>query len=74
MGGGVPEKPFAITHAPMTVLPTPFPFDSFQKAQAAMGPFNSLFDKVSRDDEYLQNTLRPAAEHDDFTVRPCILP
>lgn len=59
----------------MTVLPTPFPCDSFEKAQAAMEAFNGLFDRVSRDDKYLQTTLRPAAEHDDFTVsyKACIL-
>ncbi|KAL3131092.1 hypothetical protein ABBQ38_000403 [Trebouxia sp. C0009 RCD-2024] len=69
VGAGVPEKPLATIHAPMTVLPTPFPCDSFEKAQAAMEAFNGLFDRVSRDDKYLQTTLRPAAEHDDFTAK-----
>ena len=30
--------------------------------------FNTLIDRVSQDEEYLQTTLRPAAEYDDFTV------
>ena len=68
VGAGLSDKPLATIHAPMTVLPTPFPRDSFEKAQSAMEAFNGLFDRVSRDDEYLQATLRPAAQHDDFTV------
>ena len=68
VGAGLPDKPLATIHAPMTVLPTPFPRDSFEKAQAAMEAFNSLFDRVSCDDEYLQATLKPAAQHDEFTV------
>lgn len=55
-------------HAPLTVLPAPFPRDSFEKAESAMEVFNKLIDKVARDDEYLQATLRSAAEYDDFTV------
>ncbi len=39
--------------------------------------FNSLIDRISRDSKYLQQTLAPAAEFDDFTVRsnlPAITP
>lgn len=68
VGAGVPEKPLATMHAPLTVLPTQFPRGSFEKAKAAMQLFNTLIDRVSRDDEYLQTTLRPAAQYDDFTV------
>lgn len=55
-------------HAPITVLPVVFPADSFQKALDAMQLFNTLVDRVSRDAEYLQRVLAPAAEFDDFTV------
>lgn len=68
MGAGVADKPLAIIHAPLTVLPTQFPRGSFEKAKAAMQLFNTLIDRVSQDEEYLQTTLRPAAEYDDFTV------
>ena len=68
VGAGVPDKPSATVHAPLTVLPTHFPQDSFQKAKAAMQVFNTLIDKVSQDDEYLQTTLQSAAEYDEFTV------
>lgn len=68
MGAGVADKPLATIHAPLTVLPTQFPRGSFEKAKAAMQLFNTLIDRVSQDEEYLQTTLRPAAEYDDFTV------
>ena len=76
MGAGYPDKPLAVMHAPLTVLPTPFPEKSFWKAVGSMRAFNTLIDNVSRDDEYLQTTLRPAAEYDDFTVSrsPCSVP
>lgn len=69
VGAGVPDKPLATMHAPLTVLPAPFPQGSFDKAKAAMELFNTLIDRVACDDEYLQSTLAPAAEYDDFTVR-----
>ena len=68
VGAGLKEKPLAIMHAPITVLPVVFPAGSFQKALAAMQLFNTLIDRVSRDAEYLQRVLAPAAEFDDFTV------
>eukprot|EP00891_Asterochloris_glomerata_P000176 jgi/Astpho2/176/fgenesh1_pg.00004_%23_70_t len=69
VGAGLKEKPLAIMHAPITVLPVVFPADSFQKALDAMQLFNTLVDRVSRDAEYLQRVLAPAAEFDDFTAR-----
>lgn len=52
----------------MAVMPTPFPRASFTKAKRAAIVFNTLIDRVSRDDSYLQKTLALAAEYDDFTV------
>lgn len=69
VGLGDKERPYALTHAPISVVPVPFPRDSFEKARAAMQVFNKLIDRVSRDGEYLQHTLQPAAEFDDFTAR-----
>lgn len=69
VGAGVADKPLATVHAPLTVLPTQFPRGSFEKAKAAMQVFNTLIDRVSRDEDYLQTTLRPAAEYDDFTAK-----
>lgn len=69
VGAGIADKPLATIHAPLTVLPTQFPRGSFAKAKAAMQLFNTLIDRVSQDEEYLQTTLRPAAEYDDFTAK-----
>ena len=69
-GLGISDPACALVHAPLTVLPTPFPADSFARAKAAMTVFNLLMDAVSRDADYLQRTLAKAAQHDDFTVRP----
>ena len=55
-------------HAPVSVLPVPFPRESFEKAKAAMQIFNKLIDRVSRDGAYLRNTLQAASNFDDFTV------
>ena len=60
-----------MVHAPLAVLPAPFPAASFRKACDAAVAFNSLIAAVAADSEYLQRTLAPAAEYDDFTVRTC---
>ena len=69
VGLGDERRPHALVHAPLAVIPVPFPRDSFKKAKAAMRVFNALIDRVARDGAYLRATLRPAAEFDDFTVR-----
>ena len=68
VGLGDESRPRAAVHAPISVLPVPFPRDSFEKAKKAMQIFNTLIDRVSRDGAYLRSTLRAAAEYDDFTV------
>lgn len=60
-----------MVHAPLAVLPAPFPAASFRKACDAAVAFNTLIAAVAADSEYLQRTLAPAAEYDDFTVRAC---
>jgi Eukaryotic glutathione synthase, ATP binding domain len=71
VSAGVEAPEAAVVHAPVSVLPTPFPRRSFTQAVAAMPAFNSLIDRVSRDEQYLHQTLAPAAQYDDFTVRYC---
>ena len=65
-GAGTPEG--AVIHAPLAVLPTPFPRDAFRRAYDAAAAFNMLTDRVAGDGAYLQSTLAAAAQHDDFTV------
>ena len=68
VGAGDESRPRAAVHAPLSVLPVPFPRASFEKAKAAMRIFNRLIDRVSRDGAYLKATLQAASEFDDFTV------
>ena len=67
-GAGRADLPAAIVHAPLAVFPVVYPKASYEKAQDAMPIFNLLIDRISRDGNYLQKTLGPAAEFDDFTV------
>lgn len=69
VGVGPPAPEAAVVHAPLAVLPAPFPAASFRKACEAATAFNSLIAAVAADSEYLQRTLAPAAKYDDFTVR-----
>ena len=57
-----------IVHAPLAVMPMPFPRASFMKAKRAATVFNKLIDRVSLDAQYLQSTLAAAAKFDHFTV------
>ena len=68
VGLGDERRPQALVHAPLAVVPVPFPRRSFEQAYAAAPVFNALVDAVARDGAYLRATLRPAAEFDDFTV------
>lgn len=71
VGAGADAHPCAVMHAPLSVLPMAFPAASFAKALAVAPAFNTLIAAVASDFEYLQRTLAPAAEFDDFTA--CLL-
>ena len=59
----------SFTHAPMSLLPTPFPRDVFELALRVSPSFAALSDAVSRDDEFLRTTLAGVVKTDDFTRR-----
>ena len=67
-GAGLPDMPAALVHAPVSLLPVAYPEPTFLLAKRAATAFNSMIDAVSRDGEYLQRVLQPAARYDDFTV------
>lgn len=69
VGAAPPAPEVAVVHAPLALLPAPFPAASFRKAAEAATAFNTLIAAVAADGAYLQQTLAPAAEYDDFTVR-----
>ncbi|KXZ48946.1 hypothetical protein GPECTOR_24g236 [Gonium pectorale] len=60
---------FAVIHAPLSLLPVPYPRARFELAQKVQPLFNSLVDAVAADEAYLEAVLRPAAAHDAFTAR-----
>ena len=74
VGVGDEQRPHAVVHAPLAVVPVPFPRASFEQAYAAAPVFNALIDRVARDGAYLRRTLQPAAEFDDFTVSGGVSP
>eukprot|EP00897_Mesotaenium_endlicherianum_P003739 jgi/Mesen1/3393/ME000192S02564 len=57
-----------LVHAPVALLPTPFPRESFEQAVALATLFNDLADRVSQDGAFLQSTLARAAKTDSFTA------
>lgn len=59
----------ATVHAPFALLPINYPQGRFQQAKAAMPLFNTLVHNVSRDEQYLADTLALAAEYDAFTAK-----
>ena len=71
-GYGDAACPAALVHAPVAVVPTPFPRTSFEKAKRAARLFNLVTDRITRDHEYLERTLSSAAAIDDFTVVLCV--
>ena len=61
------EGPFM--HAPCSLLPYPFPEALFYQAESLAQPFNTLVDRVSRDTDWLCQTVRKVVGHDEFTRR-----
>ena len=61
-GGG------GFTHAPISAAPTAFPRDAFALAEEVSPAFAELYDKVSRDDAFLRQTLGRAIKNDEFTA------
>ena len=56
------------THAPVSCGPTEFPREAYELARETSPAFAELYDKVSRDDEFLRKTLAGAIKNDEFTA------
>uniref|UniRef100_A0A061S7Y8 Glutathione synthetase n=1 Tax=Tetraselmis sp. GSL018 TaxID=582737 RepID=A0A061S7Y8_9CHLO len=67
--GASSVSPAAVIHAPMSLLPAPFPRGEFCKARGVAPAFNLMIDAVSRDLGYLHETLERAAAEDEFTAQ-----
>ncbi|KAL0658516.1 hypothetical protein Bca4012_079101 [Brassica carinata] len=58
-----------MTHAPISLLPTPFP-ESYWKQACEVAPiFNELVDRVSLDAQFIQDSLSRTKKADIFTSR-----
>ncbi|KAJ2770663.1 Glutathione synthetase, partial [Coemansia nantahalensis] len=59
----------ALVPAPVALAPSPIPRSEFDKVLALQPKLNQLFDRVSRDHEFLVDTLQSVGTADEFTSR-----
>ena len=55
------------THAPMTLLPALYPPSALQKAQQVAELYNTMVDRIARNEEWLRETLANVLDGDSFT-------
>ena len=55
------------THAPLSLLPSPFPRSAFEHARALQPHFNRLVHAISRDHAFLDDVVSSLAGVDEFT-------
>ena len=67
------EAEATFTHAPLSLLPTPFPRPAFEQALRLAAPFATLCAAVAADDAFLTSTLASACASDPFTARLLLL-
>lgn len=62
------EEPNTVPAVPIgvSILPTPFPRSRFHQALSLQQPYNKLYAFLSSDDAWLEKTLRPVIEEDEF--------
>ncbi|KZV46407.1 glutathione synthetase, chloroplastic [Dorcoceras hygrometricum] len=58
-----------LVHAPISLLPTPFPESHWKQACEVAPIFNQLIDRVSLDGKFLQDSLSRTKKVDAFTSR-----
>uniref|UniRef100_A0A3B4B8C6 Glutathione synthetase n=1 Tax=Periophthalmus magnuspinnatus TaxID=409849 RepID=A0A3B4B8C6_9GOBI len=62
-------KPAHVTLMPFTLLPIPMPRALYFQAVEVQTLFNTLVDRVSQDEAFLEQALSSTIEVDDFTAR-----
>ncbi|PON27248.1 hypothetical protein TGAM01_v203629 [Trichoderma gamsii] len=53
-------------NVPVTLFPTPFPRECFEQGQAVQKTYNELYAAVSRDEAFLEQTVKEVVNGDDF--------
>ena len=51
------NEPLTYECAPISLLPNAYPRQAFERAQTLAAPFNELVDRISRDGDFLKQTL-----------------
>jgi hypothetical protein len=64
----VPSSPLLV-HAPLTLLPTPLDEQSYRRVAALSPLWNTLVDRVSRDEDWLLATLERSSKADQWLRR-----
>lgn len=64
---GILMRPNELTIVPHTLFPSPFPDKWFKEAIRIQPIFNSLFDLVSQNSDFLLESLAATIEQDEFT-------
>ncbi|KAJ1815595.1 Glutathione synthetase [Coemansia sp. RSA 2599] len=59
----------SLVPAPVALAPSPIPRVEFEKVVHLQPVLNRLFDRISRDDEFLDRTLESLGTSDEFTWR-----
>ncbi|KAK5990083.1 Glutathione synthetase large chain [Cladobotryum mycophilum] len=54
-------------NVPVTLFPSPFPRQCFEQAKSAQKAYNELYASVSRDEAFLEDTVKQVMNGDDFT-------
>lgn len=57
----------AVRSAPITLFPSPFPKDHFNRAVDLQTTINDMFNRIAHDDQFLEESLQPVCNVDDFT-------
>lgn len=67
--GGVPPQDTTI-HAPITLLPTPFPRFLFNKAQELQPLYNQLYARLALDEQFIKSIMESSVVHvDEFQAK-----
>ncbi|KAJ2502335.1 Glutathione synthetase [Coemansia sp. RSA 1972] len=59
----------ALVPAPVTLAPSPIPRSAFDLVVSLQPTLNTLFDRISRDHDFLVSTLQSLGTSDEFTTR-----
>ncbi|KAF2457159.1 glutathione synthetase large chain [Lineolata rhizophorae] len=57
------------TTAPVTLFPSPFPRDAFDRGLQIQTAYNELYAAVSRDEEWLEEIVKQLLDIDDFVAK-----